>query len=116
MDIIFLEKVRLATWIGVYDWERQSQQTIELSLEIGLPQRGAAQSDALADTIDYAAVLQYLRDDLAERHFALIEALAEHIADIVLRHFGAAMVRIELSKPGILRQVGRVGIKIERHR
>ena len=66
MDIIFLDDVRLSTWIGVYDWERQAPQTVELSLEIGLPDRDAGHSDDLADTIDYEAVLKRLQADLAQ--------------------------------------------------
>ena len=114
MDIIFLDDVRLSTWIGVYDWERQAPQTVELSLEIGLPDRDAGHSDDLADTIDYEAVLKRLQADLAEQHFLLIEALAEHIAEVILHDFGAPWLRLKLAKPGILRNVRRVGVMIER--
>lgn len=114
MDIIFLDEVRLPTWIGVYDWERQAQQTVEVSLEIGLPDRDAGHSDQLADTIDYEAVIKRLQGDLAEQHFLLIEALAEHIAEVILHDFGAPWVRLKLAKPGVMRNVRRIAVMIER--
>lgn len=116
MDIIFIDELRLPTWIGVYDWERQAQQTVEISLEIGLPDSKAGASDCLSDTINYAAVVERLGADLDEQHFLLIEALAEHIAQVVQQDFGAPWVRLRLSKPGVLRGVKRIGVQIERGR
>lgn len=116
MDIIFLDEVRLPTWIGVYEWERQAQQTVEVSLEIGLPNQKAGHSDQLVDTIDYEAVIKRLQADLAVQHFLLIEALAEHIAEVILTDFGSPWVRLTLAKPGVMRDVKRIAVRIERKR
>ncbi|MBB5019503.1 dihydroneopterin aldolase [Chitinivorax tropicus] len=114
MDIIFVHEVRIDTLIGVYEWERQAPQTLQLDLEIGLPQTVACQTDNINDTIDYGKVVERLRQTLAEQHFLLLEALAEHIAQLILSEFGAPWVRISVAKIGLLRGVKRVGVCIER--
>lgn len=114
MDIIFLHGVRAKTLIGWYEWERVAPQVVELDLEIGIPSPRACYSDNLTDTIDYDKVVNHLRAEMAAQHFLLLEALAEHIAQIILRDFAAPWVRISVTKLGILHEVGRVGVTIER--
>ena len=61
MDIIFIDDFRISTLIGVYPREQSVPQTVEISLQIGLPAQNAGRSDDLRDTIDYAAVVERLR-------------------------------------------------------
>ena len=113
-DSIFLEDIKIEAWIGWYEWERQHPQTLLLQLEIGLPHQKAAYTDDLKDTIDYAAVLMRLRQDLKAQHFLLLEALAEHMAQVILQDFSASWVTIRVAKLGILAGVKQVGVKIYR--
>ncbi len=114
MDVIFLNEFRAETIIGIYPWEREVPQTIQLDLEIGLPHSRAGTSDDVADTIDYGRVVERIRQVLAEKHFSLVEALAEHITQLVMNEFGSPWVRISISKLGLIRGVKRLGITIER--
>jgi dihydroneopterin aldolase len=114
MDIIFLHEVLVSTKIGVYPHERTQPQTLQLELEIGIPSQQACHTDQLADTIDYAEVVARLRQTLAEQDFYLLEALADHIARVIMLEFGAPWVRLSLAKLGIIDQVRRVGVTIER--
>ena len=116
MDIIFIESLRVDTQIGIYPREKALPQTVELDLRIGHATAGAGASDDIRDTVDYAKVVDRLRADLAARHFNLLEALAEHVATLVLEEFRATWVRVSLAKLGMMRGVKRVGIIIERGR
>ena len=116
MDIIFIDDFRASTLIGIYPREQAIPQTIEISLQIGTSTAGAGASDQIGDTIDYAAVVEKLRAELACRHFKLLEKLAEHIAHLLLDDFGAVWVRVSIAKLGIMRGVRRVGVIIERER
>lgn len=42
MDKIFLHGLKADTLIGVYDWEREQQQTLILDLDIGTAARSGA--------------------------------------------------------------------------
>lgn len=114
MDIIFIDDFRISTFIGVYPRERAAPQTVEISLQIGVSTRNAGLSDDLRDTIDYAAVVERLRAELSQRHFGLLEALAEHIAEFLRKDFSARWVRVSVAKPSVIRNVRRAGIIIER--
>ena len=113
MDVIFISEFRLDILIGVYDWETKVPQKVQFDLEIGLPGRKAG-SDKLGDTLDYAAVVSRIEASLAEHRFGLLENLAEHIAQLVLREFKSPWVRVSVAKLGALKHVKRLGVTIER--
>lgn len=114
MDIIFLHEFKVDTVIGLYDWERALPQTIQLDIDIGLPHNRACRSDDVADTIDYGRVVERVLESLGQQHFSLVEALAEHVAQIILAEFGAPWTKVSVTKLGLLRGVKQVGITIER--
>ena len=113
MDIIFIQDFRVEILIGVYEWERCVPQTVQLDLEIALPLR-QTRSDKISDTIDYAKVVGRIESTLAENRFLLVEALAEHIASLVMNEFRAPWIRASVTKLGALKGVKRLGVTIER--
>ena len=114
MDIIFIEELRVDTWIGIYPREKAMPQTIEISLQIGVSTASAGASDDIRDTVDYAVVVQRLRAELSQRHFNLLEKLAEFIATLLLEDFSGQWVRVSVAKIGIMPGVRRAGVIIER--
>jgi dihydroneopterin aldolase len=114
MDIIFLRELRIETLIGVYEWEKRMPQTLQLDLEIALPSSRACQTDDIKDALNYADIVRHIQSVLSSRHFNLLEALAEHIAEIMLNDFKAPWVRISVAKLNAIRGSRMVGISIER--
>ena len=114
MDIIFIDDFKLSTLIGIYPREKAMPQTVEISLQIGTSTASAGDSDNIGDTIDYAMVVERLRNELAAQHFNLLEKLAEYVASLLLEDFGAVWVRVSIAKLGMMRGVRRVGVVIER--
>ncbi|OQW42149.1 MAG: dienelactone hydrolase [Proteobacteria bacterium SG_bin4] len=114
MDIIFLHDFKAKTLIGVYPWERIVPQTIRIDLEIALPSNRACQTDNIGDALDYALIVDRINDILTNKHFSLLEALAEHIAQTILSEFQSPWVKVSVAKLGILRGVKRLGVRIER--
>ena len=113
MDTIFINDFRLEILVGVYEWERRVPQTVQLDLEIGLPPR-PKRSDKIGDTIDYSKIVARIEQSLAENRFALVEALAEHIAQLIMTEFGAPWIRASVTKLAALKGVKRLGVTIER--
>jgi dihydroneopterin aldolase len=114
MDIIFLQEVKVTTRLGVPAWERLKPQTVLLDIELAMPHDASCRSDAIADTIDYGDIVQRIRQTLAEHSFNLVEALAEHVCQLILREFGTPWVRVRVAKPGILPGVKQLGVVIVR--
>lgn len=115
MDTIFLEQVKVQTKLGVPDWERMVPQTIILDIEISYDLSKSCQSDAIEDTIDYGQVVSSIRETLAEHSFKLVEALAEHICQMILREFGGLSVKVKVAKPAILPGLKALGVVITRN-
>lgn len=114
MDTIFLRGLRAVAKIGIYHHERTSSRPVEIDLEFAVPGRRVFETGDVADTIDYAAVAERLRAELAQTRYGLLEEMSEAIAEILLREFGTRWVRVTVVKPGILGDVGTVGVSIER--
>jgi dihydroneopterin aldolase len=115
MDTIFLSEVKVQTKLGVPEWERMVEQTIILDIEIGYDLSKACKSDDVADTIDYGSVVERVRKALKENSFQLVEALAEHICQLILTEFKALSVKVKVSKPAILPGLKALGVMIERN-
>ena len=116
MDTIFIHELRAAAWIGIYEWEKLSPQTLDFNLEIGLDTHQAGESDNIRDTVDYGKVVERIRSDLKDQHFKLLEALAEHVAQVILHDFKTQWVKISVAKINHMRGVKMVGVTIARRR
>lgn len=115
MDFIFIEELRVRARVGVYEREKAAPQMIELNLTFGTPEAAAAQDD-LADTIDYSKVVERICKELETRHFNLIETLGEFVVSLLCDEFGASWVKLRIAKIGVMKNVRRVGICIQRGR
>lgn len=114
MDIIFLRELKVTTLIGIYEREKRVPQTLQLDLDIALPSSRACQSDDIRDALDYAQVAQHIQTVLGSGHFSLLETLAEHIAQIILKDFNAPWVKVSVAKLQAIRNCKQVGVCIER--
>jgi 2-amino-4-hydroxy-6-hydroxymethyldihydropteridine diphosphokinase len=116
LDKVFIEGLEIEALIGIYDWERRIRQPLRFDLEMAFDNRVPAASDAIADTLDYKAVSKRLIAFVSQSDFGLVETLAERCAEIVLREFNVAKVKLKLSKPGAVRGANAVGVIIKRKR
>jgi 7,8-dihydroneopterin aldolase/epimerase/oxygenase len=114
MDLIFLREIRLDARIGIYKREKTITQTVELDLDMALPDGRVFKSGKVADTIDYAVVVERIRAALVEQHYGLVENLAERVARIILDEFHSPWVRVSIAKIGAQPSARRVGVVVER--
>jgi dihydroneopterin aldolase len=83
----------------VLDSERRLGQPFVVDLVLYLDSRAAAGSDDLTDTVDYAAVAREVLAVVEGEPVALIERLAQQIADVVLAHDRVGAVEVTVHKP-----------------
>lgn len=114
MDIVFIEQLSAITTIGVYDWEQTIEQKLVFDIEIAWDNRKAARSDDVNDCLSYADIAEAVIAHVEGGRFALVERVAEEVADLLLARFNAPWVRIKLSKPGAVARALNVGVIIER--
>jgi len=113
-DRVIIEGLAVETVIGIYDWERTIKQTVRLDVEMAWDISAAGKSDDISDTLDYKSVAKRLEACVKASEYGLIEALAEHCAQIVLNEFSVPWLRLKLSKPGAVSGSDNVAVIIER--
>ncbi len=114
MDKIFLNDLKIETIIGIYDWERETLQTLGFDLEMDWDIRKAASSDDIADTLDYGAVADTIVKFVEASRYQLIETLAEDLCSLLLNEFPIPKLKLTLSKPVALHGNNLAKIVIER--
>ena len=116
MDIIFLGGLQIETIIGIYDWERETKQTVILDIEMAYDIQKAAETDDIQHTLDYKAVSKRIIAFVETSNYFLVEKLTVEIAEIILGEFGVPWVKVMLNKKGAIRGASDVGIIVERGR
>ncbi|MEG1211136.1 MAG: bifunctional dihydroneopterin aldolase/7,8-dihydroneopterin epimerase [Leclercia sp.] len=114
MDIVFIEQLSVITTIGVYDWEQTIEQKLVFDIEMGWDNVAAAKSDDVNDCLSYADVSETVISHVEGQRFALVERVAEEVAELLLSRFNSPWVRIKVSKPGAVARAANVGVIIER--
>jgi dihydroneopterin aldolase len=115
MDIITLQDLEVFYHIGVPDEDRVHPQRLLISVEMETDITLAAAGDDLNHTINYYAVSQRLLSLGKGRSWRLLETLAVHIAEMVLRDFGPRRVHVEIKK-FIIPEARHVSVRISRPR
>ncbi len=115
-DIILLEGLRVECIIGDLPHERTFPQELYLDLELGCDLRPAAQSDNLADTVNYVAVAEAIRSTLIDAKCQMIERAAQLAVDAAFATDPRIQsVTVTLHKPHALPGVV-AGLRIHRDR
>ena len=114
MDTVFITGLKATSVIGCYAWERDIRQTLVIDLELQADFGRAAATDALEDALDYAAISQRVIAVCDASRFQLLEALAEHLATLLLAEQAISRLRMTITKPGAVPEAEGVGVVIER--
>jgi FolB domain-containing protein len=114
MDRVFINDLLVRGVIGVNDWERETLQDILINVVVYTDTHRAAETDDLADSVNYRTLTKIIREhaEKAARH--TVEALANDLAMLCLEFEGVKKVRIRVEKPGAVRFARSVGVEIER--
>lgn len=119
-DRIELRGLRAVGTHGVLAEERDRAQPFEVDLDLAVDLGPAGTSDDLADTVDYGAVADVVAACVSgPRSFALLEALAGHVADEVLdvdRRITAVTVGLRKLRPPLAVDIDTVGVRVVRIR
>lgn len=115
-DIVYVRDLQVAALIGIYDWERQIRQMINIDLEMGWDNRKAAASDDIKHTLNYKAASKMVVELVKNSEYQLVETLAERIAALLLEKMQIPWVKVTLGKPKAVSGSREVGVIITRKR
>lgn len=99
MDCIEVTGIRSYGYTGLLPEERTLGQWFEVDLTLWLDLQVSGKSDDINDTVDYRHAIEMVKHIIKTAKFALVEKLAEVIAEDVLKFESISQVRVKLSKP-----------------
>lgn len=117
-DRIGITGLRVHAYHGVFDEERRDGQVFLVDLALDVDHAVAAESDDVADTVDYGALAAAVHERVAGEQWNLIERVAQRVADLVLEDARVLAVRVTVHKPTapVVVDVDDVFVSIERSR
>jgi (5-formylfuran-3-yl)methyl phosphate synthase len=110
-DRVFVRDFVLQVSIGAYRHERDQPQRVRFEVTAEVRRRSGT-SDEIGDTFSYDLILDTIRALIENRHFNLVETLAEEIAAKLLEHEAVAAVTVRVEKLDVAPAV--VGVEIVR--
>lgn len=114
MDIVFIRGLKIDCIIGIYDWERETRQTLYFDIEMANDNRIPAASDDIKDALNYKSISKRLHEFVSQSEFQLVETLAERCSEIIINEFHVPWLRLTLNKKGAVSIADDVGVIIER--
>ena len=116
-DVLRLEGMRFFGHHGCLADERSAGVHLDVDVEVRTDTRGAARTDRVEDTIDYARLVEKCRRVVEDDSYHLVETVAERLAEGLLEEPRVASVRVRVAKrPPLAVAVDRFSVTVERRR
>jgi FolB domain-containing protein len=113
-DVIELRELRVQAVVGVLSEERDRAQPLSLDIDIERPFEEASINDDLAETTNYADVLQIATKVATEGAFLLLETLAYRVAREILAYdewISSVTIAVRKLHPPVAEDVATVGVR-----
>jgi dihydroneopterin aldolase len=111
---LFVRDLVLDALIGIHPHEQLARQRVRINLDLAVEE--GAPAERLADVVSYEPLVAEAKRIVAEGHIALVETLAERLADLCLADRRVALARVRVEKLDIIPEAESVGVEIERRR
>ncbi|SEW12212.1 2-amino-4-hydroxy-6-hydroxymethyldihydropteridine diphosphokinase [Kaistella antarctica] len=114
LSIVRVENLRLRSYIGFFDWEKEKLQDVIISFSFKYDTAMASKTDDVQHAVDYKEITKGVIDFVDHKSFHLIEALAEEIY-MHIQKVGAALqdIMVKVEKPHALRFADNVMVEID---
>ena len=113
---IELTGIELFAFHGVLEHERREGQRFLVDLELDVADERAAETDRIADAVDYRDVVSAVVEVSDARAYHLLEAFAAALADGLVARFPLERARVRVRKPDVLlaRPLDHAAVVVER--
>lgn len=113
---IILKDFEYPAQIGVYAHEKLGTQLLILSVKLKYLQGHRFVSDDFRETLNYEKIIETVKTTIDEKHYNLIETLAETLAARILSLPYVSDVTIKIDKPSVTKneKSGVLSVKIRR--
>jgi FolB domain-containing protein len=116
MDKVFIKDLLIHGIIGIHPHERKSPQEILVNVIAYTNTQRAAQTDDIANCVDYDALAGKIKSHAESAARFTVEALANDLASICLQEKSVEKVIVRVEKPSAVPSAQSVGVEVERAR
>ena len=112
---VLIEKLELHAYHGWHKHEGEFGQPYSINLELVTDVSRAAETDHLADALDYGAIVAATKRIFTERRHKLVESAAVELARGLLREFppvDEVFVHVMKLKPPIPERIAAAGVEL----
>ncbi len=103
-DTLLISDLLVDCRVGVFEWEQAQPQPIWIDLELAIDAAKAAARDDIRDAVDYARLVNTVRERVQSKPYRLLETMAEEIATLILKECATTRVMVRVKKralPGV---------------
>lgn len=109
---IHIKNLRLRTYIGFNDEEKEKKQDIVINVEINYAMSKTALSDQVEGALNYKNITKKIIKFVENERFLLLEKLTADIVDICTEHSSVNTARVTVDKPHALRFADSVSLTL----
>ena len=116
---LFVRDLVLSAAIGIHPHEQHRRQRVRLNLDLTVDDWTAdavAVPEEIGEVVSYEMLVDAARRLVAERHWPLVETVAEHLAAAALADPRVRDVRVRVEKLDAFANAAAVGVEIMRRR
>jgi D-erythro-7,8-dihydroneopterin triphosphate epimerase len=110
---IHIKNLRLRTFIGINPEEIRNRQDVIINVWFSYNAAQAAESNAIAEAVNYRSITKQVIRHVEEDQFPLLEALTQSVLHLVCEQNGIQSARVEIDKPHALRFADSVSCSMQ---
>ena len=110
--IIKITNLRLRTYIGFNEEERQKQQDIIINAEIHYPANNLCLSDDVDNALNYKTICKNIIQHVEDGKFLLLEKLTSDVLGLCIDHPWVSYAQVTIDKPHALRFADSVSLTL----
>lgn len=114
MDDLTINELRPRTQIGFSPHELGKRQELVITIHLKKSIKGAGETDLVSDTVNYKSITKDVLNQVENKTYNLIEAVATDVARICVVRYEVPQVKVKVEKPNCLRFAKSSSVLIER--
>ena len=113
---ILINDLTLLMSIGIHDFEKIKKQEVKFNINIDINPLLAPNKGKLNSIVNYETVVKDVTRLTKNKHFELLETLAEDIFFILFKNTNIKKIKLKIEKTQIIKNTSSVGIEITKKR
>ena len=102
--------------IGIHNFEKIKKQEVRFNIGIDINPHLVPVENKLSSIINYETVIKIIKKLTKNKHYNLLETLAEDIFDELFININILKIKLKLEKTQIIKSTSSVGIEISKKR